>query len=167
MIVLRCTAKLLDRLRCGSTPTSAGSTTVLGDWYATFVPTRPAQMVLLVSEPSRLPVLLPAREFSTLTTRIPDAVAGILEGLGMQRDMVEREREAMRHIVVAPTARRSVLGTMNEFVSQLKWLRQSKPQLSIRELSLELAQTPVGSLGYEHPAEAAKRLLFPLQGLKS
>jgi hypothetical protein len=71
MLVLRCTRKLLERLP--AFPAPAVSTTVLGDWYATILMVRPAHLVLLVNERSRLPVVLLARELSTLLERIPVA----------------------------------------------------------------------------------------------
>ena len=77
MLVVRCTAKLLSRLKVRSTAPSGPSTTALGDWYATILPVRPAHLVLLVNEASRLPVVLPARELSTLGGRIPDATADV------------------------------------------------------------------------------------------
>jgi hypothetical protein len=58
MVIDRATKKLLDRL---GPPTSAAeqpSSTLLGDWYGTAWFWRP-QVVLLVSEVTLLPVLMP------------------------------------------------------------------------------------------------------------
>ena len=64
MMTLRCTQKLLDRLSLSGnldTPETLSPTSMLGDWYATILFTRPSQLVLAVSEKSRLCLLLPAR----------------------------------------------------------------------------------------------------------
>ena len=75
MLIVRCTAKLLARLKVRPEPCSAPSTSRLGDWYATILPVRPSHLVLLVSEVSRLPVVLPARELPTISRRISEAIA--------------------------------------------------------------------------------------------
>ena len=90
---------------------------------------RPRHLVLLVNETTRLPVLLPAREFATLGQRIPDAIARVLEDLGIAADVVDRERRAIAEVTFAKTASRSVLGTMNEFALYLEHLPRSSPHL--------------------------------------
>jgi hypothetical protein len=107
MLVLRCTRKLLDRLRLEPATTELPSTTVLGDWYATILITRPAHLVLLVNERSRFPVVLPARELSTLPDRIPEAIADVLSDLGADASVIARERAAMGEISCDTTRSRS------------------------------------------------------------
>jgi len=51
------------------------STTLLGDWYATYLPWRPRQVALLVSERTLLPLLIPLAPASTLLNR-PRASGG-------------------------------------------------------------------------------------------
>jgi len=63
MFTIRCTKKLLRRVDDTETPTA--STTVLGDWYAKVLYSRPHQLVLCVSERSLLPVVLHAKEWLT------------------------------------------------------------------------------------------------------
>lgn len=160
MLVLRCTRKLLGRLHVAPTD-DALSTTVLGDWYATILPIRPAHLILLVNERSRLPVVLPARELSTLLDRVPKAVAGVLTDLGVNSQSIEQERAAMQVICCAPTRSRSVLGAMNESVFQIQLMREDGPLPDLRTLSLDLAQLliGVGKRDYLHPADEARRLL--------
>src|SRR5262245_41672496 len=101
MFTVRCTAKLLSRLKVRPEPTPAASTTRLGDWYATILPWRPAHLVLLVNEPTRLAALLPARELSTLTTRVPPAIVDVLQELGVAQEVIDDEREAMARVALA------------------------------------------------------------------
>jgi uncharacterized protein DUF6933 len=161
MLVVRCTAKLLRRLNAEPDVTSARSTTRLGDWYATVLPTRPRHRILLVNEASRLPVLLPAREIATLGQRIPDAIARVLEDLGIDADVVDKERRAMAEVTFAKTASRSVLGTMNEFVFFLEHLLPSNPHLADHALGMRLGQVlvTVPPLGYQLPSEMATQIL--------
>jgi len=143
MLVLRCTRKLLDRLRIEPATTDGPSTTVLGDWYATILPVRPAHLVLLVNERSRLPVVLSARELSTLLDRIPEAIADVLSELGADASIIARERDAMGEIRCATTRSRSVLGTMNEFVFEMQIRREHGALTDLHALSLSLANVLV------------------------
>lgn len=166
VLILRCTAKLLSRLKAPVVAAPPPSTTRLGDWYATILIWRPAHRVLLVNELTRLAVVLPARELSTLAERIPEAVARVLLDIGVEPGVVEEERSAMTEISFAKTASRSVLGTMNEFVFYLDELRESKPHLTEHVLSTLLAQelTTIPPLGYEVPAEMAQKTLMRSDG---
>ncbi len=159
MLVLRCTKKLLTRLHAGPAAPGIESTTVLGDWYATIHLMRPAHLILLVNERSRLSVVLPARELSTLLRRIPDAAAQVLLDIGVGARAVAQERSAMSPIVLAQTQSRSVLGTMNEFIFHIDCRREDVGELDPRQLSLELGRDLVGPLEYERPADVARRLL--------
>ncbi len=161
MLVLRCARKLLGRLHASPEPVDAACTTVLGDWYATILMVRPAHLGLLLNERSRLPIVLPARELSTLLERIPGAVADTLSALGVESQAIERERAEMRNIVCAPTANRSVVGAMNEFVFLIQLLREDEPLPHSRPLSYSLSDTlvGVGKQKYVHPRDEVRRLL--------
>lgn len=74
MYTHRCTAKLLRRLGPPAVGPANQPLTRLGDWYATLVHAPRMQLVLMVSERSLLPILLPAREASTLLERAPMAL---------------------------------------------------------------------------------------------
>lgn len=163
-MILRCTKKLLGRLPDRPEPSEPGTPGLLGDWHATLLLVKPAWLVVAVNDASRLPVLLPAREFSTLLARIPESVADVLGAISIDGAAVAREREAMRRITVGPSASRSVLGTMNDFTFQLEWIRHREPDLTPMESSLFLANTPVGPLSYEYPADVARRLFASGQG---
>ncbi len=161
-MILRCTKKLRDRLP--GTPQSGPSVPpgLLGDWHATLFFMKPSWLLLLVNDTSRLPVFLPAREFLTLLNRIPEAVGKVLAALDIDEAAINSETDALQRIIIAPTASRSVLGTMNDFLFQLAWAPQDKPGRSLVDWSLWLAETPVSPLRYEHPAAVAKRLLTGL-----
>jgi hypothetical protein len=161
MLIVRCTAKLLDRLKVQLLPSRVPSSTVLGDWYATILPLRPAHLVLLVDETTRLPVVLPARELSTLARRIPEAIAEVLRDLGVDPEAIDRERQAMAEMAFDKTASRSVLGTMNEHAFHLGLTREKQPTLTEHALSMDLGRmlVTVPGHGYQHPGEFAARLL--------
>ncbi len=161
MLVVRCTAKLLRRIKSPLTPTVSRSTTRLGDWYATILPLRPAQLVLLVSEITRLPVVITAREFATLEGRIPIGIARAIHDMGVDPGIRDAELMAMSEITFDCSASRSVLGTMNEFTSLLKVIRKDQPDLTAHGLSLEMSRflVTIPGHGYQHPGEFTARYL--------
>jgi hypothetical protein len=74
MVVLRCTQKLLVRLKQIDRLPPAESTTRLGDWYGNVLQIGRRQHLLFISEQSRLPVVIPIRGLKHLGTVFPDAV---------------------------------------------------------------------------------------------
>ena len=136
MVVLRGTGKLLKRLGAPVVADPGRSATVLGDWYADIFFTRPCQVVLCVSETSRLPVVLAARELRTLGTRLPVALGLVLADLMISWPAITWELAAMSTVVLAKTASRSVLGTLNDFAISLTWALAERPDTSLHQLSL-------------------------------
>lgn len=165
MLIVRCTAKLLDRLKVQHLGSPVPSSTALGDWYATILPLRPAHLVLLVNETTRLPVVLPARELPTLARRIPEAIANVLRDLEIDPEAIGRERQAMAEIAFDKTASRSVLGTMNEHVFHLGLTRDEQPTVTEHALSMDLGRmlVTIPGHGYQHPGEFTARLLGSAQ----
>jgi hypothetical protein len=115
VLIPRATKKLRDKI--GGIPPEQGqdSTTILGNWYANYVPWRP-QHAILVNARTLVPVLTPLAPGMGLPGRVADIVAAQLRLVGVDEDVVEAERDAMRGVRVTPTADRSVVGIMNEFI---------------------------------------------------
>ncbi|HZL64518.1 MAG TPA: hypothetical protein VFD50_06210 [Thermoleophilia bacterium] len=158
MLVLRCTQKLLKRIGPAITGPPE-STTALGDWYAGPLAIGHQRYLLLVSERSRLPVLMPGRDVKHLTAHFPEALARVLEGLGVPAPVISREIAEAGEIIVAKTASRSVLGTPNDFSYQLKWQLWDDPAPDLTIEAVRLSHTPVGPLGPGWPDEVTPRLL--------
>lgn len=156
MFTLRCTRKLLARIRQPVAPAPPPPTTRLGDWYANILFTPGGHLVLCVGERTLLPVVVPAREMATLVPRFRSAVAEVLRAMAIpQRDVDAEERE-MAAVVFAPTANRQVLGSMTDFAYLLDAYRE--PPASLLEASLKLAEAPCSPLGMESPRRATMQL---------
>ena len=82
MFTLRCTKKLLARLRSTPIGDDVEPTTHLGDWYANLLFRPGGQVVLFVNERSLLPVLVPAGPATGLVNRFQAATADLLRQLG-------------------------------------------------------------------------------------
>ena len=170
MMTLRCTQKLLERLSLSGNldaPETLSPTSMLGDWYATILFTRPSQLVLAVSEKSRLCLLLPARELSTLAPRFRTEVAELLRRIGASEEEVEREVQGMSPLTFASTkvlsdtgtsVNRSVLGSMNDFTRMVKFSLQRR-EWPLLDLSEQMCETPCGPLQMRSPKEVARDLL--------
>ena len=135
------------------------STTVLGDWYANTLRLGSAQVVLCTSERSLLSVVVPARDLrSSLVPVLRDHVGALLLHIGVLPRLVQRELGEMQLVAFARTANKSVLGSMNDFAINLKYLAYNHPQLSLEDMTLQLCGTPCMPLRAAFPTEAAKAL---------
>jgi hypothetical protein len=159
LIVLRCTEKLRRRLRLPKLGDAPASTTALGDWFGNPVSTRHARVILLVSEKSRLPVLVPARNLDRFEQGFVAAVHDLLLDLGIPEEAADRERNAMSELVFARTNSRSVLGTMNDYTFGLRIMLEERPGMTLHEIALHLSETPLGPFGYKRPVELGRSLL--------
>ncbi len=151
MFTLRCTAKLLKRLKISADPTPPRSTTKLGDWYANLLYVDRQQLILCVSEVTLLPVLLRARGDRPLAARLPSAVGEMLTALGIPERTVREETAEMNEVTIAATASRSVLGSMNDFVYLFDgyW----DPDETLLRIALRIAEAPCRPLKMERPKD--------------
>jgi hypothetical protein len=143
VIVVRCTAKLLGRLPARSDSPDALSTSRLGDWYATLIRTRRGHYVLAMARETLLPVVVTARDLRVLPGRLVEQVAAMLESYGVPADAIANERDAMRDVVYTRTDDRCNVGVLTEFQRLLAFDLSEPSDLTLLELSLRLAWTPI------------------------
>jgi hypothetical protein len=158
MIAIRCTKKLLERIGAPS-PVTAPTTAILGDWYARPVAVSHQRLILLISEHSRLPVVMPARDVRHLATNFPEALSLVLLGLALPPSVVEREVAETREAVIAQTNNRSLLGTLNDFSYLLAGYMENAPELGLVDLALLVSRAPVAPLGMNSPDMVTRDLL--------
>src|SRR5262249_14596526 len=132
MVVLRCTRKLLVRLKHTGDIPSAESATRLGDWYGNVLRIGRRQMLLFISERSRLPVIIPIREAKHLEVVFPEVVCDVLAAVGIGTKDIVDERSRMSDIAFGRTIDRSLLGTLNDFAlmaqqGNAKWAEPESP----------------------------------------
>ncbi len=153
MFTLRCTTKLLKRLKVSPDPTPPPSSTRLGDWYANLVYVDRQQLILCVSEVTRLPVLLRARGDEPFTVRLPNAVGEMLTALGVAERAAHEETAEMNEVAIAATACRSVLGSLNDYMYLLEgyW----EPNAMLLDVALRIADAPCGPLKMKKPKKVA------------
>ena len=162
MFVLRCTQKLLVRLKQVGDLSPDESTTRLGDWYGNILWIGRRQHLLFISERSRLPVVLPITESKRLSTVFPDAVCERLAIVGVTAEDIADERARMSEIAFGRTRNRSLLGTLNDFafMAQSVNARRTEPE-SPEELMRFLSQTPILPLDGANPIELTRAAFGP------
>lgn len=158
MVIIRCTKRLLLRLPSWEWGPCPKSTTVLGDWCGNQILVGSRRMILVISERSRLPALLPVQDVPRLHTAIPSAVSEVLRCISVPGPRIEREVEAMSELLFTPTNSRSLLGSLNDFTFQIRSWFEMRQDYSLLEMALKLSETPVSPLAYQHPSDITRRL---------
>lgn len=159
MLVVRGTKKLRDRVKAAPAG-GDGSTTALGDWFATALFWRP-QVALLVNQRTLLPAFVELAPAATLLDRVPAAIEAVLRRHGVDDAFLAAERDAMSEVRIGPTNDRSVVGVMNElaFHGELRWKDGLR---DLEALSVDMARLPLGPL--RHRTGSPDRELAEIAG---
>jgi hypothetical protein len=154
MFTLRCTQKLLRRGIPAPATEDTTPSTLLGDWYANILFSKPQQLVLCISERTLLPVIVPAKDIRQLASRVREMAITVLTELGIDAAAVKAEAERMQSSLVGRTANKRVLGSLNDFMFQLEHGLHMAPERSLLEHALWLAETPCKPIEYASPDRA-------------
>jgi hypothetical protein len=161
LVVLRCTSKLLKRLKLDKEPLKdpGPSTTALGDWYANVIYIKRQPLVLAVSERSLLPLLMPARDLDQLPDHLTRTLIEKLLRMEIPEATIEQEVAKMDPLLYGKTASRSVLGSMNDFTDNVKYTLRIREQWSLQDWMDWLSDMPCKPIQYKYPSEVARALL--------
>jgi hypothetical protein len=157
MLTLRCTKKLLARLKLKPVGEAPSSTTRLGDWYGNLLYFGRRQLVLFTAEKSRLSLLVEAKDAGGLPERLRAALSEVLSTLGVPPKLIHAELAQMQDVTFAPTANRVVLGTMTDFAFEASYLL-GEQRLSLLQASIELCGTPCVKMEGVFPCDVARGL---------
>jgi hypothetical protein len=154
MVVLRCTRRLLARLKrtevFGRHPVLDSAR----DWYGNILQIGHRQHLLFISERSRLPIVIPIRDARRLETIFANAVCNVLAAVGVGAKDIADERSRMSEISFGRTNNRSLLGTLNDFAFMAQHVNANRDEPeSPEELMVFLAQTPILPLKGASPIE--------------
>ena len=159
MFSFRCTRRLINKLQASVVVEPPQPTTRLGDWYGNFLFSGYHRLLMFVSDRSLLPVLMPLRERNQLLPSFRARLAELLLHLEISEKDVALELSEMAEAVLARTANRSILGSMNDFTQNTKAYMQMHDDFSLLDLELWLAETPCGPKEYRYPNELTIQLL--------
>jgi hypothetical protein len=76
--------------------------------------------------------------------RFPDDLALTLQAHRVPESFIRNELIEMDDVIVSKTDSRQVVGVLNEFASMANRMRGLHPEVSALQLSLKLAEVPVG-----------------------
>ena len=159
MVALRCTRRLLRRLRTEAATVVREPGNALGHWYANVLTINRVPLVIAISERSLLSVVLPGAPFNTLAARFPHAMAELLYHLSVPENQVKKELQAMSPLDIAATASRKVLGCLNQYAFELEADFHYNPRRTLLERERWLSENISSAIRYSHPRELALELL--------
>lgn len=166
MFTLRCTQKLLQRMRLDASDLRGAvthePTTALGDWYAHLLIIQRQHLVMLVSDRSRLCILTTARDMDRLPQRFHTALDDLLHALDVPEDAICLEQKAMSEMCYGLTtgtvSGRSVLGSIKDMTNALH--NSEIGERSLSDWNLYYSRWLHKPLEYVRPKEVARRLLI-------
>lgn len=159
MIVINCTQKLLRRSRIPRTTDQALSTNTLGAWCANIFNIGRTPFVLLTNEMTFLSIVFPYREFKNLSHVMSTSLYRQLLELGIPMNRIAAEVEHCTEISFASDTKRSVLGTMNDMVFQIKAIVEMDGDVNIVELARLMRETPFSAIRSTFPEKAVREVL--------
>ncbi len=118
--------------------------TALGDWYVNRLVVDRRPLLLLVASRTLFPIVMPARDVSTLAARLPEIVGARLRRAGIPPALIDAEIAAMAPVGVAKTADRSVLGIMVDFAEAVALYLPIRAwdESTLPFIEAKVAQTP-------------------------
>jgi hypothetical protein len=159
MITICCTSKLIKRTGFNTEAAFSDPTTALGNWYANILFFSHKQLVLFVSEKSRLGVITPAIEVKSLASHLTHHLSTLLERLGAPPEEIAAEVREMADVHFSTTHSKSVLGSMNDYAFQVEMMIRESADINPLGMAVALSNMPVGPLKYGFPGEVTLDLL--------
>ena len=154
MYTLCCTGKILKRTGFIPEASTPAPTTALGDWYVNLIYINRIQLLLFVSDKTRMAVVTPAKNTKNLRNHLTNGLSTVLRAMSIPPEWIRFEINEMKNDNhISKTRSRSILGTMNDYKyhveCQILIFGRTKPY----EISMELNQIPIGSLNYRYPSD--------------
>ena len=162
MFRLRCTRKLLQRIKGEHFERSVPTTTALGDWYANVIPVPFGELLLFVNERSLLMAAIPGEDVRYILPQLRLRVENLLKRFNVPNHLVIAELRNMDNVQITKTSSRSVLGSMNDIAFNLQIMVEYDETGTIQnlgELELKLNSMPHKPLDYGFSIDIALKLL--------
>lgn len=126
-------------------PSVADSGTALGDWHAQLLFWK-REVVLFVNERTLLPVLVPIESSVKVLDRFPFSLSELLHEIGVDRQFISKEIEAMVDPQLCKTSDRSMTAILNEYSFLAEHAIEFGFAGRLIDLSWWLAKSSQGSL---------------------
>ncbi len=76
--------------------------------------------------------------------------------LGVPQEAYEREMAECSEVLVAKTASKSLLGTLNDYTYMVHHRLSTRPDDDLEAAAFSLSHTPLSPLGYKYASEVAR-----------
>ncbi len=164
MGTVRCTKKLLKELRIDNAIT-AGEDGGLGGWHANLFLSHRRKCVLFIHDRSLYSLLLTGlkrKDFDELAFLFGEILFKTMRLNGFSQKAIERMLTEYEQVSFASTNSRSVLGSMNDRIAEVRFQLDRFDSLeaaNIGEIRKLVNEVPMGALKYAQPVEELARLL--------
>jgi hypothetical protein len=164
MAIIKCTTKLLNELgvKPANDPDQPSS---LCDWHANMLWLNRKKYLLFTNDQTLYSLLVPWNKSPRSTAFIERFRFGLLQSL-MREDFAEVQIEYLlsKHaqISITKTNSRSVLGSMNDLVIQIKYMIFESDGLTdanLSEVNRQLNRIPMSAIKYQFSIDELKRRL--------
>lgn len=163
MLTLQCTSKLLKELKTELSPVKDTDPITL--WHANLLTLDRRKCVLFTNDKTRYTFLFPGLkkpDFQRLGDVFLDNLFRCMLNDGIPQEGVEKVLNACSNYCFTKTSSKSVLGTMNDIASIIKWTVYDNGGLAntdISELMMKLNRMPMKPIDYGFSVEAFKETL--------
>jgi hypothetical protein len=156
MLLLRLTQKAMKRFdqKPRQVETSMDET-LLSDWYVSIADEYDGEFALCVNARSLYGLVLPIEKIKTIDKLVEvflGSLACHMVDLGIDRSSMERVMSDYSHVLVAKTASRSVLGSINDLTDHLYFRTgqqmQETGELDLHAIEAELNIIPQRPIGW-------------------
>jgi len=170
MLVLRCTGNVLKRFRQRPRQVEVSATASgLGEWYVNTADDLLGSFYLIVHAKSLYAVVVDGASVPSigdLVERMLERLARHMASLGIRQAAQEKVLAGYEHFLVAKTASRSVLGSMNDLTTHL-YLNMAAQMGATGKLDLwaieqKLDNMPQRPIGWGFPSERFAELCAAL-----
>lgn len=152
MLSFHVTSKVSNRLKQPLDQIPSHAINLLGGWYVNLLIVHRQHILLLVSDRTLLPILMPAKNLALFPKQFPAALGAVLSAMTIPPDKILAELQEMTEWRFAKTASRQILGSMNDFAKMLAVnIEDGAP---LMQQTLRLARCPCGPIGMDSPLKA-------------
>ena len=120
--------------------------------------------MIFISERSLLAVIMHLRDRHELLKNFKKRLAFLLVRLNIDAHLISAELDQMQNLTIAPTASRSVLGSLNDFINLSKHRYYYDGYFDLSATEFQFTNIPCGPLDYDSPGKIASELLTDKSG---
>ena len=159
MTIVNATKKAWDRLK--ATPPSANNVddTIVGSWCAHIFYFGHRQFLILTNERTLFSIIVPAKSITNIEIVLPQTVAELLERYEVPKQSSAILLKQLSEVQFTRNTNRQVLGSMNDFIKNAKFILEDTPDISLIDLSLQLCQMPCSPIQMKSPKKAILEIL--------